>query len=266
MCVRCGNIENVKKPRIFTDEEAEKYIYRLYSGLITTNSLDVAAYKKVGEHLTNGVFNGFGANIANVEYGTPDYKMLFDLRRNVYVFSGAKQYQQVRLMSSFLTNESGIVPFNQFKKVALDAFETYNVNYLYAEYNLAISSGRSASMWMEYEQNADIMPYLTYKTVGDGRVRPEHQVLNNITRKIDDKFWSLYFPPNDWNCRCTVIQSDEGVLTDMRTFKSPDSVPELFRMNAGKDRIVYSKKHPYFKVEKGDKELAKKNFDLPIPY
>jgi len=43
----------------------------------------------------------------------------------------------------------------------------------------------------------------------------------------------------------------------------------LFRMNAGIDGYVFKEKgkdkHPYFDIAKGDKEAAKKNWNLPIP-
>jgi hypothetical protein len=40
-------------------------------------------------------------------------------------------------------------------------------------------------------------------------------------------------------------------------------------MNAGIDGYVFKErgkgKHPYFDIAKGDKEMAKKNWNLPIP-
>lgn len=44
-----------------------------------------------------------------------------------------------------------------------------------------------------------------YITVGDDRVRPEHEVLDGITLPKDHPFWSTHWPPNGWNCRCAVI-------------------------------------------------------------
>jgi hypothetical protein len=36
-------------------------------------------------------------------------------------------------------------------------------------------------------------------------------------------------------------------------------------MNAGKDKIVFSEKHTYFKVAKQDENLAANNFNMPKP-
>jgi hypothetical protein len=65
------------------------------------------------------------------------------------------------------------------------------------------------------------------------------------------------------------MQLSEGTLTDLSGFVKPNDVPDEFMMNSGIDGYVFKEKgkgkHPYFDVAKGDKELAKKNFNLPIP-
>lgn len=264
MCGFC-DIQNAAPIHIFSDDEIDRIVMGVYSGLITPQSLDIATYLRVGEKLTNGVYNGFGKTLTDVEWNSPDFKMLNDLRNNVYVFSGAKQYHQVREMTDAIYDGNRVKLFSEYKKTATDIFKEYNENYLRAEYNAAISQSRSASMWMEIESNAELLPMLTYQTVGDGRVRPEHAMLDEISRPIGDKFWDNYFPPNGWNCRCTTIQTDNEFKTDMRGFKQPSTVPDVFMMNAGKDRIVFSDKHPYFKVEPKDKVAADNNFYMPKP-
>ena len=120
-------------------------------------------------------------------------------------------------------------------------------------------------MWMDIESNKELLPMLEYVTVGDGRVRPEHAMLDRIKRPVDDKFWNNYFPPNGWNCRCTTLQSDDTDKTSLKGFTQPKTVPPEFMMNAGKDKIVFSDKHPYFKVAKQDENLAANNFNMPKP-
>jgi len=264
MCGFC-EIQNSAPINIFSDDEIERIVIGVYSGLITPQSLDVATYLRVGEKLTNGVYNGFGKSLTNVEWNSPDYKMLSDLRNNVYVFSGAKQYHQVREMVDAIYDKDRIKPFSEYKQTGTEIFKNYNENYLRAEYNAAISQSRSASMWMEIEANAELLPMLTYQTVGDGRVRPEHAMLDEISRPVGDKFWNTYFPPNGWNCRCTVLQTDNENKTSLKGFTHPDTVPPEFMMNAGKDRIIFSDKHPYFTVEPRDRDLLKNNFYMPKP-
>jgi hypothetical protein len=104
---------------------------------------------------------------------------------------------------------------------------------------------------------------LEYVTVGDGRVRPEHAMLDRIKRPVDDKFWNYAYPPNSWNCRCTVLQSDDENKSSLKGINILKDIPPEFRMNSGKDKIVFSEKHPYFVVEKKDENLAANNFNLP---
>ena len=64
----------------------------------------------------------------------------------------------------------------------------YNENYLTTEYNFAISQGLSANKWSEIEKDKEEYPNLTYSTVGDGRVRPEHAAMDGTTRPVNDSF------------------------------------------------------------------------------
>lgn len=262
MCSFC-EISN-QEPDLFDGDEIDRIIFGIYSGLITVRSLDLTTYRKVARKLSEGVYKGFGVHLGDVLYLSEDYQMLRALRTNVYIFSAAKQYQQVRHMSSLLTDGDRIRPFSEFKKEATEVFKEYNVNHLNAEYNSAIAQSRSASQWMEIYNNRAILPYLTYKTVGDGRVRPEHAMLNGITRKVEDPFWDKFMPPNGWNCRCDVSQYETGKVTDLSNFKTPDTVPDIFQFNPGKEKIVFSKNHPHFSVAPQDKDFARTNFGLPL--
>lgn len=265
MCSYC-DIQNVdtKQLDLFSDDEVERIIYDIYNGTINLRNLPVHVYLKTARKLSEGVFEGFGKNIDGMLMNTPDYKMLYSLRENVYIFSGAKTYQETRAISSLLTDKDAISSFGDFKKKATSIFDEYNKNYLTAEYNSAIAQSRSASQWMDIEADKDVLPYLKYRTAHDGRVRPEHAQLDGIVKAVDDVFWDSYMPPNGWNCRCSVIQLEKGKVTDTKNLVV-ENVPDIFKFNPGKERIVYSPKHPYFDVAERDKEFAKTNFGLPLP-
>lgn len=266
-CKYCNVVDSLDQLDLFDDTEVERILNGVYNGDISITNLDEPTYTRIAEKLTSGVYKGFGMNIGSSEFGSPDRDMLNSLRENTYIFSAAKTYQQTKEISALLTNEKGLVPYSEFKKEASRVFDTYNKHYLTAEYNSAIAQARSASMWLDFEKQKDVYNQLTYQTVGDGRVRFEHRVLDGITRPLDDKFWSIYMPPNGWNCRCSVLQSDASVSTDLSTKTPPTKkeVPEIFRFNAGKEKIIFSKHHPYFEVAKSERELALNNFNLPLP-
>lgn len=270
MCGICDVNNKVALVEVFNDDDFERIINGILIGAITTEILDSETYFKIARKLTEGVFNGFGMSFEGLQYGSEDYQMLFDLRENVYVFSGAKTYQQTRELSlklrDLLTKNKEVTSLADFKKQANQILIKYNQDWLTTEYHSAIAQARSSSQWMEFEKDKGIYPMLTYHTVGDARVRPTHAALDGISRPIDDKFWSNYMPPNGWNCRCTALQgTDEVEKTNLQGFKQPNDVPDIFMMNAGKDRIVFSPKHPYFDVAPKDKTNAKNNWGLPLP-
>jgi SPP1 gp7 family putative phage head morphogenesis protein len=266
MCGICDVENKYKEPlSLFTDEEIENIILAIYFGIINVRNLDVGTYRKVARKLSEGVFKGFGKTLFDVQYESADWLMIKALETNVYIFSGVKQYQQVRAMSALLVGEGRVRSFNEFKKPARDIFNEYNENYLHAEYNSAIAQARTASQWQEIIAQSQTFPMLTYHTVGDARVRPTHAALDDIARPVGDKFWDSYMPPNGWNCRCTVLQDEDAVKTSLRGFRQPNDVPDIFMFNAGKEKIVFSPKHPYFDVAKRDKNWAQRNFGLPLP-
>ena len=84
-------------------------------------------------------------------------------------------------------------------------------------------------------------------------MREEHALLDGITRPIDDSFWDTYLPPNDWGCRCDVDQTDEEEVTDIAdmSLKEP---PEMFRVNAAKEGVVFPQKHPYYETSRSERK------------
>jgi SPP1 gp7 family putative phage head morphogenesis protein len=56
------------------------------------------------------------------------------------------------------------------------------------------------------------LPYWQYRTQEDERVRPNHAALDLFVARADDPVWGSIYPPNGFNCRCTVdpLLSSEG--------------------------------------------------------
>ena len=262
MCGYCDilNIDKeVDPPTPFDENDFNRLSNDVWIGAVTPAQLPQGIYLKTAKYLKDGI------DLAPVV----DEVLTADLLNNIYVFSGAKTYQQTRALTALLAVDEYKSNFYAFKRAAEPIFGTYNQDYLQAEYQTAKASARMASDWKRIEIDKDVLPLLKYQTVGDGRVRPTHQQLDNIVRSVNDPFWKQYYPPNGWRCRCTVSQlaEDEEPLTDMSGFTPPDDVPPLFRMNAGIDGYVFKTKgkdkHPYFDIAKGDKEAAKVNWNLP---
>lgn len=64
-----------------------------------------------------------------------------------------------------------------------------------------------------------------YVTVGDGKVRPRHAMLDGFTAKRNDPVWNNLFPPIGYNCRCRVVSCEEP--------KEASSIPDDWKPDKG---------------------------------
>lgn len=252
--------------REFSEQEREYYLLSVYAGVITKNSLNYEYHYRLGSIFEQAIAKGFGGPAGNLSFLDPKYDTIVAIRRHTYVFSAAKQYQQVRQMSAFITETTS---FQEFAAQAGKVFDVFNKNYLRTEFTTAVGQCMSARDWVEFEMTKEDFPYLTYRTQKDARVRDEHAILDGVTRRVDDPFWNDYMPKNGWNCRCFVTHHERKKETDvpsMQELQDEKKFPPVFRMNPGKDGLIFNPKHhPYFKVARGDAQLRDNNFNLPIP-
>ena len=246
--------------------DMDDYLQKIWNSEITKRRLDAAYHSKIAAFLYEGAASGFGGHVDEFSEVSLLGQTIEGIRDNIYIFSAAKQYQQVRIMS-YLINEKGVrSSFSEFKKKAKVVFEEFNVNYLKTEYQTAVQSSIMARDWVQFETEKEWFPVLQYKTQEDARVRPEHAILDNIIRPVGDGFWDYAMPPNGWNCRCFVISLKEGEVSDVPPVNWGDKdFPTVFKMNPGKDKMIFKPDHPYVDVAKGDKGFKKKNFGMLIP-
>ena len=265
MCKLC-DIQNSVELNPFSDEELDGFIGDVWKGINTPSNLSKLMYSKTASKLSEGLRLGLDISASGVAEADPKYRLAADLQKNIFRFSGAKTYQQTIQLNNLLKGEDGVTrTFGQFQKEAKGVLDKFNGFHLAAEYQRAVAGSQSAILWDKIQESKEYLPYLKYQTAGDQRVRPTHQALDNIVRKVDDIFWASYNPPNGWNCRCTTIQLEEAVETDMSGFVKPKDVPDEFLMNTGQQRLIFSDKHPYYEVHPRDIGFATNNFNLPIP-
>ncbi len=240
----------------YTDSEIEKLLTGIFNGRITEMKLPKGLYNAIGEYLEKGLFKGFGSTIETVT--AKNLPLLAQLRENVYMFSAAKTYQEVKDISSLLVTGDEVRTKQEFMKLGRERYDTWNKAWGEAEYNTAIGQGQNAAKWKDIIENADVLPWLRYSAIGDACVicRP----LDGFTARYDDKVWAKIYPLNHFNCFCIVEQDNVGERTKM---KDPGAnIPDVFDNNPGMTGSVFTKDHPYFKEV--PKALAKRNFDLPL--
>lgn len=175
------------------------------------------------------------------------------LTRSDYIFSGIKTFHEMNQAFPSLLDENGNrKPFEQFLKDVRNIDAQYNANYLRAEYNFVQQSASMAAKWEEFMQDGDRY-YLQYRTAGDDHVRPAHAALNGVTLPPSDSFWTDYYPPNGWNCRCTVVQvrkskyhatpHDEAMSLGEDALG--DDKKGIFRFNSGQQQKTMPDYNPY---------------------
>jgi SPP1 gp7 family putative phage head morphogenesis protein len=92
------------------------------------------------------------------------------------------------------------------EQLTLPGYESANPFHLRTNFDTAANGSFHAAKWHEIQESRELFPYLRYVTIGDDLVREEHQMLEGIVLPIDDPFWTIYYPPNGYNCRCSVEQ------------------------------------------------------------
>lgn len=175
------------------------------------------------------------------------------LRESDYIFSGIKTFHELNEAFPSLLDENGErKTFERFLNDVKKIDNTYNRNYLHAEYNHAQASAEMAAKWEDFQEDGDDFN-LQYRTAGDDKVRPEHAALHGVTLPMSDPFWDEYYPPNGWNCRCTVVQvlKDKYPTTDRaeayqrgREALAKDT-KGIFHFNPGKQGKTFPDYNPY---------------------
>ncbi len=241
----------------------EALINGIYDGTISEYNIPEPLYFAIADYLKEALYTGYGGGLS--DFSGTDYALLDELRTNVYMFSAAKCYTELKVMSGLLVDDDKVRSFREFKKAAMHTFDIYNVDYLKSEYNTALASGEMAIKWQDVERNKDILPLLQYQTKG-GEVCPICKPLDGVVLPATSAFWKTRYPPNHFNCYCIVTQHEEDELPITKDV--PDTLPlmqDTFKMNVGRDKYIFAPDHPYFDVPKSDKSYAMRNFDLPIP-
>lgn len=217
-----------------------------YGGRITH---DPALLQATRAELQDRVTKGFGKDFPDIAYNSPDFDVLRNLTKNVYHFSAAKNYQQIKDMTLLLMDGDHVRSESQYLKVVEALNVKYNRDWLFTERNTAIAGGQMAGQWSRFPEDA----ILRYVTVGDSVVRPSHRVLNGIRKPKRDPFWKTYYPPNGWNDRCDVVEEISGYKPAGDEYTPDIDMPEMFKTNLAEQGLVFPKGHPYYTgVPKGE--------------
>jgi len=229
----------------------EKIAKQIYDGKLKPEDLNKELLLKTYAELHKGAKAGYGKEWSKLAKNAD--LLVTEIQNNLYLFSAAKTYAQLVEFNDLLVDEDGkIRTWTEFRRQVMVVHKTYNQNYLQAEYQTAKRSSQAARQWQTFAENEDLFPNLIYRTVGDERVRDEHDALEGIIKPLNDKFWDKHYPPNGFRCRCSVQQTDKAASKATPKVK----IDKGFENNVGKTGQVFDEKdHPYFAV---DKKVLKK--------
>lgn len=243
----------------------EQILRDTWEGKIKPGELSSAHIARTYQEINGGLWEGLGSLGHTAENELPDQSVI-RMQQNIYKFSAAKDAAMLIEINNLMYDGKGnLVSFTEFKARVDKLNIKYNKNWLEAEYRTARQSGHNAQFWYDIQGN-DLYPNLKYKTQEDDRVRPEHVLLDNIIRPINDPFWDEYYPPNGWRCRCYTIQTAEDPTKDenMPVVTDKDVKPE-FRMNVGKSGQVFNEDsktgHRFFALKEESPDWQKR-FEL----
>ncbi len=234
--------------------KAARWIFREKKSSINSGDIDNKAVQPFLNGINTILQDGFNRGI---EHSVP-FVMKRNLSENIYIFSGAKTYQELKELGGLLLDTGGnIKPFSKFWQDVQSIYPEYNQSYLEAEYIFATQSAQMASKWNEYETDGDRYN-LQYRTANDDRVRESHWLLHNTTLPPSDPFWNDYFPPNGWRCRCTTMQVRKSKYPESDSTRAArlgvnatEGKNNIFRFNPGKQQVIFPEHHPYLKKLSG---------------
>lgn len=67
-----------------------------------------------------------------------------------------------------------------------------------------VQQAYQAGRYVQMRRASKARPYWQYVAVQDRRTRPAHAVLDGKVYPADHEFWNAHYPPNGFQCRCTV--------------------------------------------------------------
>lgn len=185
---------------MITPEEEEQIFADIWRQAVTVFALPLVLFNDTFKELEKALFRGFGGNLSDFEEGSRELILLTELRGNINRFSAAKTFQNIRDTQNLRLDEGLLRPFPEFRTDAKKIFDTYNDDWLKAEFETTAGMAQSADQWIDIQRDQKTLPLLKYVTAGDNRVRPEHAAWDGIVKPVDDPFWNSHNPPNGYRC------------------------------------------------------------------
>lgn len=207
---------------------------------------DIMLFQTYGDSLTTAIMKAYGINLKSVDWSSDQSQTVEKLLNNVWQFSAAKTYTQLKNMGEALVRPDGTI--RDLKEFSIESGQiaATHLHWLKAERINAIGGAQMVALWEKIQAQKDIFQLLEFIAVIDKQTTELCGSLNGVIKPVDDPFWLTYFPLNHFGCRSTVKQLRSGKITPDDKIVYP-VIPEMFRTNLGEGGLVFPEDHPYYK-------------------
>ena len=96
-------------------------------------------------------------------------------------------------------------------------------------YRQNLSTAYQTGRFKQMIEVADRRPFWQYMTVSDPRVRESHKPLHGVVYAAVDAFWTSFYPPNGFNCRCYVKTLSESQIEKRDLKVNTEVTPEMMK-------------------------------------
>lgn len=156
-------------------------------------------------------------------------EMLSTLKATSFSISGIEQKRLLRAVKDSIDDAMGEgMTYRQWAKNADQVFSRFGVTPLEPHHLETIfrTNTQSAYSIARYETTItdDNVAGYEFVAVMDNRTRPEHAAMNGFVAAKDDPVWNTWWPPLDYNCRCTTVMVTAYYM-ERHGMKFNDSVP-----------------------------------------
>ncbi len=208
-------------------------------------------------------------NLTSLEMTSDIYNSLANAREQGIPFQQWKK----NLMAEF-ERKGWVVPRTKGKEVDIVDPKTGEIfgtpRRLALIYRVNTTNALQAARYQQFMDNVDNRPYWQYVAILDSRTRPTHSAMHGKVFRYDDPFWTIFYPPNGFNCRCTVRSFSKRDL-QRRGLKATPSDAQLEKSDLDGSITYRYGKNNVFKADKGfdynvGRTAYKPNLDLyPAP-
>jgi SPP1 gp7 family putative phage head morphogenesis protein len=168
------------------------------------------------------------------------FDQLFDEYKNA-AFSIAGDFEEEliwevkneldRALQAGLTQKEFITNIEQlFERMGITPLKPYRIENIFRTNMMSAYNGGRWDM-LQDKQVADYFPYFQYDAVNDSRTRPAHAAMDGHVARRDDPVWLTWWPPNGYQCRCTVRPVSRSEETE-------EKVPPRITQDEGGRKIL----------------------------